>query len=110
MARVLAVQVGVFWAIRVSWYKMLEGCEVVMVFQNSLDGKARLGFVMDSLFVLAAGLVCKNRDKLINYTDRVNYSFISFSNILSNSKLLVTFGVPVVLSNSTGRTFLISLI
>jgi hypothetical protein len=31
-ARVFAVMAGVVWAIRVSWYKWLSGCGVVMVF------------------------------------------------------------------------------
>ena len=55
MARVFAVRVGVVLAIRVSWYKWLEGCEIVMVFRTCLGGKARFGFVMDSRFVLVAG-------------------------------------------------------
>jgi len=41
-ARVFAVMAGVSWAIRVSWYRWLAGCVVVMVFQNCLDGKERL--------------------------------------------------------------------
>ena len=42
MARVFAVRAQVIWAIRVSWVvKWLEGCEVVMVFQNCLGGKAQ---------------------------------------------------------------------
>ena len=42
MARVFAVQAQVIWDIRVSWVsKLLEGCEVVMVFQNCLGGKAQ---------------------------------------------------------------------
>ena len=42
MARVFAVQAQVSWDIRVSWVvKQLEGCEVVMVFQNCLGCKAQ---------------------------------------------------------------------
>ena len=42
MARVFAVRAQVVWDIRVSWVsKCLEGCEVVMVFQYCLDGKAQ---------------------------------------------------------------------
>ena len=42
MARVFAVRAQVGWDIRVSWVvKQLEGCEVVMVFQNCLGGKAQ---------------------------------------------------------------------
>ena len=42
MARVFAVQAQAIWDIRVSWVvKWLEGCEVVMVFQNCLGGKAQ---------------------------------------------------------------------
>ena len=42
MARVFAVRAQVIWDIRVSWVvKWLEGCEVVMVFQNCLGGKAQ---------------------------------------------------------------------
>ena len=56
MARVFAVQAQVVWVIRVSWVpKWLEVCAVVMVFQNCLDGKERLWFVMDFRFVLVAG-------------------------------------------------------
>ena len=41
-ARVFAVRAQVIWDIRVSWVPMLlEGCEVVMVFQYCLDGKAQ---------------------------------------------------------------------
>ena len=41
-ARVFAVQAHVIWDIRVSWVsKWLEGCEVVMLFQNCLGGKAQ---------------------------------------------------------------------
>jgi len=41
-ARVFAVRAQVVWDIRVSWVPMLlEGCEVVMVFQYCLDGKAQ---------------------------------------------------------------------
>ena len=42
MARVFAVQAQVVWDIRVSWVAIkLEGCEVVMVFQDCLGGKAQ---------------------------------------------------------------------
>ena len=41
MARVFAVRAQVVWEIRVSWYKWLDGCEVVMVFQNCLGGKVQ---------------------------------------------------------------------
>ena len=42
MARVFAVRAQVIWDIRVSWVvKYLEGCEVVMVFQNCLGSKAQ---------------------------------------------------------------------
>jgi hypothetical protein len=47
MARIFAVRAEVVLMIRVSLYEWLEGCVVVMVFQNYPGGKAQLGFVMD---------------------------------------------------------------
>ena len=42
MARVFAVRAQVIWDVRVSWVaKLLDGCEVVMVFQYCLGGKAQ---------------------------------------------------------------------
>jgi len=42
MARVFAVRAQVIWDVRVSWVAMkLEGCEVVMMFQNCLGCKAQ---------------------------------------------------------------------
>jgi len=41
MARVFAVRAEVGLAIQVSGYKLFEGCEVVMMIQNCLGGKAQ---------------------------------------------------------------------
>jgi hypothetical protein len=41
MARVFAVQAGFSWGIRVSWHKLQDGCEIVMLFQYFLRSKAQ---------------------------------------------------------------------
>jgi hypothetical protein len=41
MARVFAVMAGVNWAIRVSWYKLQDGCEIVMLVQICLGSTAQ---------------------------------------------------------------------
>jgi len=41
MARVFAVQVRTSWGIRVSWYKLQDGCEIVMLCRVYLGSKAQ---------------------------------------------------------------------
>ena len=101
MARVFAVQAQVIWEIRVSWVsKWLKGCEVVMVFQNCLGGKAqcrgrnclegrKLSWLQDFYCKLSADPgaalipelswqqepLRKNRDKQLTFIDRVMCSY-----------------------------------
>ena len=105
MARVFAVQAQVSWDIRVSWVvKQLEGCEVVMVFQNCLGSKAqcrgrtclgarRLSWLQDFYCGQCANpgaalipdlswlqeALSKNRDKRLTFIVRVMVSCVSLS-------------------------------
>jgi len=101
MARVFAVRAQVICDIRVSWVpKLLEGCEIVMMFQYCLVGKAQCrgrdclgGRYLSWLQELDCGQCAypgaalipelswqqeplrKNRDKQLTFIDRVMCSY-----------------------------------